>query len=92
MSLSSTESEYITAGTTCTQLIWMNKMLNDYGIESTTFKLFCDNKRAIDLSYNPVNHSKKKHIDICYHFIRDLVEDTTVGAHIYHYSADRYLY
>ena len=36
--------------------------------------VYCDNSSAINISKNPVQHSKTKHIDIRYHFIRDLVE------------------
>ena len=36
--------------------------------------VYCDNSSAIDMSKNPVQHSKTKHIEIKYHFIRDLVE------------------
>ena len=36
--------------------------------------IYCDNSSAIDISKNPVQHSKTKHIEIMYHFIRDLVE------------------
>lgn len=53
----------------------MTKMLNDYGIDAKSYKLYCDNKDAIDLSKNPVSHSKAKHIAIRHHFIRDLVEE-----------------
>ena len=40
--------------------------------------VFYDNTSAINLSKNPVQHSKSKHIEIWYHFIRDLVEEKTV--------------
>ena len=36
--------------------------------------VYCDNSSTIDISKNPVQHSKTKHIEIMYHFIRDLVE------------------
>ena len=36
--------------------------------------VYCDNSSVIDISKNPVQHSKTKHIEIRYHFIRDLVE------------------
>ena len=36
--------------------------------------VYCDNSNAIDISKNPVQHFKTKHIEIRYHFIRDLVE------------------
>ena len=37
--------------------------------------LFCDNLSAINISKNPIQHSKIKHIDIRHHFIRELVEE-----------------
>ena len=40
--------------------------------------VFFDNTSAINLSKNPVQHSKSKHIKIRYHFIRDLVEEKIV--------------
>ena len=36
--------------------------------------VYCDNSNAIDISKNPVQHSKTKHIEIRYHFITDLIE------------------
>ncbi|XP_065623620.1 uncharacterized mitochondrial protein AtMg00810-like [Quercus suber] len=78
VSLSTTEAEYIAAGSCCAQLLWMRKLLHDYGISQDIMCVFCDNTSAINLSKNPVQHSKSKHIEIHYHFIRDLVEDKTV--------------
>ena len=78
MSLSTTETEYIVAGSCCTQLLWMKKLLCDYGIPQETMSVFCDNTSAINLSNNPIQHSKSKHIAIRYHFIHDLVEDKIV--------------
>ena len=52
----------------------MKKLLSDYGIPQDTMVVYCDNSNAIDISKNPVQHSKIKHIEIRYHFIRDLVE------------------
>ena len=49
----------------------MKKVLTDYGISQV---VYCDNSSAIDISKNLVQHSKTKHIEIRYHFIRDLVE------------------
>ena len=40
--------------------------------------VLCDNTSAINLSKNPVQHSKSKHIEIWYNFIQDLVEEKTV--------------
>ena len=41
--------------------------------------VYCDNSSAINISKNPVQHSKAKHIEIRYHFIRDLVERKIVS-------------
>ena len=58
MSLSTAEAEYIIAGSCCTQLLWMKKLLHDYGIPQDTMCVFCDNISAINLFKNPVQHSK----------------------------------
>ena len=55
----------------------MKKLLSDYGITQDTMIVYCDNSSAI--SKNPVQHSKTKHIEIRYHFIRDLVERKIVA-------------
>ncbi|KAK1558510.1 hypothetical protein Q3G72_003173 [Acer saccharum] len=78
ISLSTAEAEYIAAGSGCTQLIWMKQMLVDYGFNQGTLTLFCDNMSAINISKNPVQHSRTKHIDIRHHFIRELVENKCI--------------
>ena len=78
VSLSTAKAEYIAAASCCAQLLWMKKLLHDYGITQDTMCVFCDNTNAINLSKNPVQHSKSKHIEIQYNFIRDLVEEKTV--------------
>ena len=72
-SLSTAEAEYIAAGSYCTQLIWMNQMLSDYGINQKTMMVYCDNESEIDILKNLIQHSRTRHIDIRHHFIRDLV-------------------
>ena len=74
MSLSTAEAEYIVARSCCSQLLWMKKVLTDYEISQDTMIVYCDNSSAIDISKNPVQHSKTKHIEIRYYFIRDLIE------------------
>ena len=78
VSLSTAEAKYIAAASDCAQLLWMKKLLHDYGITQDTMCVFCENTSAINLSKNLVQHSKSKHIEIRYHFIRDLVEEKTV--------------
>ena len=78
VSLSMAEAEYIAMGSCCAQLLWMKKLLHDYGITQDTICVFCDNTSVINLLKNPVQHLKSKHIKIRYHFIQDLVEEKIV--------------
>ncbi|GAU31624.1 hypothetical protein TSUD_63730 [Trifolium subterraneum] len=78
VSLSTAEAEYIAAGSSCSQLLWMKQMLKEYNVEQDVMPLYCDNLSAINISKNPIQHSRTKHIDIRHHFIRDLAEDKIV--------------
>jgi hypothetical protein len=71
VALSTTEAEYIAAGHCCAQLLWMRQTLRDYGYKLSKVPLLCDNESAIRMADNPVKHSRTKHIDIRYHFLRD---------------------
>nr|GFA22520.1 ribonuclease H [Tanacetum cinerariifolium] len=46
----------------------------DYGFYFDKIPMYCDSKAAIAISYNPVQHSRTKHIDVRYHFIKENVE------------------
>ena len=52
----------------------MKKLLSDYDISQETMVVYCDNSSAIDISKNLIQHSRTKHIEISYYFIRDLVK------------------
>jgi hypothetical protein len=49
----------------------MRQTLRDYGYKLSKVPLLCDNESAIRMADNPVEHSRTKHIDIQYHFLRD---------------------
>ncbi|GJW09699.1 retrovirus-related pol polyprotein from transposon TNT 1-94 [Tanacetum coccineum] len=66
--ISSTEAEYIALSGCCSQILWMRSQLTDYGFQFNKIPLYCDNKSAIALCCNNVQHSRAKHIDIRYHF------------------------
>ncbi|GJR92072.1 hypothetical protein Tco_0216083 [Tanacetum coccineum] len=55
-----------------------SKELKDYGFDFNKIPLYCDNKSAIALCCNNVQHSRSKHIDIRHHFIREQVENRVV--------------
>ncbi|GJS62604.1 hypothetical protein Tco_0657388 [Tanacetum coccineum] len=73
--ISSTEAEYIALSGCCSQILWMRSQLTDYGFKFNKIPLYCDNKSAIALCCNNVQHSRAKHIDIRYHFIKEQVEN-----------------
>ena len=58
ISLSTVEDKYIAIGSCCTQFLWMQKLLHDYGICQKHLIIYCDNTSAINLSKNPVQHSR----------------------------------
>ncbi|GJX27322.1 hypothetical protein Tco_0233618 [Tanacetum coccineum] len=64
LAISITEAEYVSAGKACQQALWMKQALVDYGVRLDDIPIMCDNKGAIDLSKNPVQHSRTKHIKI----------------------------
>ncbi|GJX78613.1 retrovirus-related pol polyprotein from transposon TNT 1-94 [Tanacetum coccineum] len=73
--ISTTEAEYIAMSGCCAQILWMRSQLKDYGFDFNKIPLYCDNKSAIALCCNNVQHSRSKHIDIRHHFIREQVEN-----------------
>ncbi|GKC44105.1 hypothetical protein Tco_1061827, partial [Tanacetum coccineum] len=71
IAISSTEAEYIALSGCCAQILWMRSQLTDYGFQFNKIRLYCDNKSAIALCCNNIQHSRAKHIDVCYHFIKE---------------------
>ncbi|GKC92738.1 hypothetical protein Tco_1158180 [Tanacetum coccineum] len=76
--ISSTEAEYIASSGCCAQILWMRSQLTDYGFTFNKILLYCDNKSAIALCCNNVQHSRAKHIDVRYHFIKEQVKNGIV--------------
>ncbi|GKB39286.1 hypothetical protein Tco_0884228 [Tanacetum coccineum] len=76
--ISSTEAEYIALSSCCAQVLWMRSQLTDYGLGFNKILMYCDNKSAIALCCNNVQHSRSKHIDIRFHFIKEKVENGVV--------------
>ncbi|GKE41161.1 hypothetical protein Tco_1464566 [Tanacetum coccineum] len=56
------------------EILWMRSQLIDYGFVFNKIPLYYDNRSAIALCCNNVQHSRSKHIDIRHHFIREQVE------------------
>ncbi|GJY91479.1 hypothetical protein Tco_0506675 [Tanacetum coccineum] len=78
VAISSTEAEYIALSGCCAQVLWMRSQLIEYGLGFNKIPMYCDNKSAIALCCNNVQHSQSKHIDIRFHFIKEQVENRVV--------------
>ncbi|CAL1397307.1 unnamed protein product [Linum trigynum] len=74
VALSTTEAEYIAATEACKEMIWMKKFLNELGFLQEQPQLFCDSQSDIHLAKNASFHARSKHIDVRYHWIRDVLE------------------
>ncbi|GJW91398.1 retrovirus-related pol polyprotein from transposon TNT 1-94 [Tanacetum coccineum] len=73
LAISTTEAEYVSTGKTCQQALRIKQALIDYDVRLDDVLIMCDNKGVIDLSKNPVQHSRTKDIEIRHHFLRDNV-------------------
>ncbi|GJV32405.1 retrovirus-related pol polyprotein from transposon TNT 1-94 [Tanacetum coccineum] len=81
VAMSSVEAEYVAAAGCCAQVLWIKSQLADYDVLYDKVPIFCDNTSAIAISNNPVLHSRTKHIDIRYHFIRDHILKGDIELH-----------
>ena len=79
VALSSTEAEYIAGAHTAKEAIWLRQLLSELGLDmSSPTALHIDNQSAIAIARNPEFHDRTKHIDVCYHFLRQVVEDKSI--------------
>lgn len=75
VALSSAEAEFRGIAKGLCELLWLRRLMSELGLSpSTEMNLFCDNKAAIQISHNPVQHDRTKHVEIDRHFIKDYLE------------------
>ena len=66
----------------CCDAVWLRKLFSElFGHELDTTVILCDNQSGIRLYENLVFHDRSKHIDIRYHFVRDMVQRGAVRLH-----------
>ena len=81
--LLTTEAKFVDA------VVWMRRILEKLGnAHGNSTTLFCDNSSIIKLSKNPVMHGRSKHIDVRFHFLRDLTKERSVEL-IYYGTRDQ---
>nr|GEZ90563.1 ribonuclease H-like domain-containing protein [Tanacetum cinerariifolium] len=80
--MSSAEAKYVALSASCAQVMWMRTQLQDYGFNYNKIPLYCDSQSAIEISCNPVQHSRTKHIHNRYYFIKEQVENGIIELYI----------
>ena len=79
VALSTAEAEYMSMAHAAQTAIWLRRLLNDLGfVQRSATKIHEDNQGCIAMAKNPVNHERTKHIDIKYHFVRELVTSDVI--------------
>ena len=74
VALSTSEEDYVATCLTSCEAMWLRKLLSDlFDIHMDATCIYCDNQSYVRLSENLVFHDKSKHIEIKYHYIRDMV-------------------
>ena len=80
VALSIAKAEYVAACSTSCEAVWLRKLLSDlFDLQSDATCIHCDKQSCVKLSENPVFHDKSKHIEIKYHYIRDMVQRGAVN-------------
>jgi hypothetical protein len=80
VALLTAEAEYVAATHVTKQILWQRSLFTELDFElPTTSTIFTDNQAAISISHHPEHHSRAKHIDIAYHFLRDLITNGTLN-------------
>ena len=75
VALSTTEAEYVAVTEANKEMVWLQSFLEELRKKQEDNVLYCDSQSAIHLANNPSVHSRTKHIQLWYHFIRSLLED-----------------
>ena len=80
VALSTAEAEYVAACSTSCEAMWIRKLLSNlFDLQLDATCIYCDNQICVKLSENPVFHDKSKHIDIKYHYIKNMVQRGAVN-------------
>jgi hypothetical protein len=75
VALSTTEAEYMAVANAIKEAIWLHGLIEDLGILQKSVKVLCDSQSAIHLAKNQVHHARTKHIDVRFHFVREILEE-----------------
>ena len=74
VALSTTKAEYIATNEASKEMLWLKRFLQELGLKQDGYAINCDSQSAIDLSKNSVYHSRSKHIEVRYNWLRLVIE------------------
>ncbi|KAG7554353.1 GAG-pre-integrase domain [Arabidopsis suecica] len=80
VAISTTEAEYMALTEAVKEAIWLKGLLKEFGYAQKSVEIFCDSSSAIALSKNNVHHERTKHIDVKYHFIREVIANGDIDV------------
>lgn len=76
VALSTSEAEYVSVSAATQEVVWLRKLLADIqAIPEKPTVIMEDNQGAIGIAKNPILHSRTKHIDIKYHYVREALQE-----------------
>jgi hypothetical protein len=78
VALSTTEVEYMATTYESKAAVWLQRLCLGIGLVQQAVRIDCDSQSAIFMAKNLTYHSNTKHINIRYHFVRDMVEEKKV--------------
>ena len=78
VALSTIEAKYMATTHASKEVVWLQRLCSEIGFKQQVVRVDYDSQSAIFLAKNPAYHSRTKHIDIQYHFVRDMVESMKV--------------
>lgn len=80
IALSTTEAEYISLAEATKQSMWLRQLLADLNQNQNAIQINCDNQGALKIVQNPTNHQRTKHIDVRYHYIREMQQNGIIDV------------
>ena len=75
VALSTTKAKYMATTHASNEVVWFQRLCWGIRLVQKEVRLDCDGQSEIFLEKNPAYHSKTKHIDVQYHFVRDIDEE-----------------
>lgn len=79
VTLSTAEAEYVALSTATQEAVWLRKLLKDFGeSQDQATMIMEDNQGTICIAKNPIEHSRTKHIDVRYHYIREALHEKII--------------